>query len=104
MDREAGNLIDVMWMAWAAERLREQWPRADATSLEETARELWNDENLRSDGPPQAVEKWLREEVVGVYDAMQSDPGRAISAEEVFAAVRARHADGVRRKPRAPQD
>jgi antitoxin ParD1/3/4 len=45
-----------------------------------------------------AVEKWLREEVVGVYDAMQADPSRAISAEQVFATVRARHADRLRRK------
>src|SRR5580658_1924399 len=44
-----------------------------------------------------AVEKWLRDEVVGVYDAMQADPGRAISADQVFATVRARHADRLRR-------
>jgi antitoxin ParD1/3/4 len=50
-----------------------------------------------------AVEKWLREEVVGVYDAMQADPSRAISADQVFATVRARHADRLRRKPRDPQ-
>ena len=31
---DAGKLYDVNWVAWAAERLREQWPRADATSLE----------------------------------------------------------------------
>ena len=35
-------------------------PRADATSLEETARELCSDEDLPADGPRQAVEKWLR--------------------------------------------
>jgi hypothetical protein len=40
--------------------------------------------------------------VVGVYDAMQADPGRAISAELVFATVRARHADRLRRKPCEP--
>jgi antitoxin ParD1/3/4 len=44
-----------------------------------------------------AVEKWLREEVVGVCDAMQSDPARAIPGEQVFAAVRARHADRMKR-------
>jgi hypothetical protein len=27
---------------------------------------------------PPIVEKWLREEVTGVCDAMQADPGRAI--------------------------
>ena len=46
-----------------------------------------------------AVEKWLRDEVVGVYDALQADPGRAIPAEQVFAAVRARHADRQGKKP-----
>ncbi len=39
-----------------------------------------------------AVERWLREEVAPVYDAMQADPGRARGLEEVFGAVRARHA------------
>jgi antitoxin ParD1/3/4 len=40
-----------------------------------------------------AVERWLREDVAAVCDAMEADPGRGIAAEEVFAAVRARHAD-----------
>ncbi|MCE9661706.1 MAG: hypothetical protein K8R60_24545 [Burkholderiales bacterium] len=61
MDRPADNLIDVTWVAWCAERLRAQWPRADATSLEETARELWADERLRAMGPGEAAEKWLRQ-------------------------------------------
>ena len=51
-----------------------------------------------------AVEKWLREEVVGVYDAMKADPGRAIPAAQVFATIRARHADRIRKRPREPQD
>jgi antitoxin ParD1/3/4 len=45
-----------------------------------------------------AVERWLREEVLGVYDAMQSDPDRAIFREKVFATIRARHADRVKKK------
>ncbi len=49
-----------------------------------------------------AVEKWLREEVVGVCDAMKTDPGRAIPAEQVFATIRARHADRLKRR-REPQ-
>jgi antitoxin ParD1/3/4 len=49
-----------------------------------------------------AVGKWVCEEVVGVYDAKQADPNRAISAEQVFATVRARHADRLRRKRREP--
>jgi antitoxin ParD1/3/4 len=39
-----------------------------------------------------AVERWLREEVAPVYDAMQADPGRARSLEEVFADIRKQHA------------
>ena len=60
MDRGADNLIDMQWVALCAERLREQWPRADRTSLEETARELWAAENSRAFEPRQAAEKWLR--------------------------------------------
>lgn len=39
-----------------------------------------------------AVEKWLHDEVAPTYDAMQADPRRALSAEGVFADVRAHHA------------
>jgi antitoxin ParD1/3/4 len=38
-----------------------------------------------------AVERWLREEVVAAYDALQADPKRAIPANDVFDAIRARH-------------
>ncbi|HXR39384.1 MAG TPA: type II toxin-antitoxin system ParD family antitoxin [Terracidiphilus sp.] len=37
-----------------------------------------------------AVERWLREDVLAAYDALKADPNRAIPAEAVFAAVRAR--------------
>ena len=47
-----------------------------------------------------AVERWLRNEVVPVYDAMRSDPGRAVPAAEVAVAVAARHADRVKRTKR----
>ena len=60
MNRDADNLVDVTWVAWCAERLRQQWPRADGTSLEDAARELWVDESLRLQGPVQAAEQWLR--------------------------------------------
>lgn len=39
-----------------------------------------------------AVERWLRDDVAPVYDAMQAAPGRARSMEDVFGAIRARHA------------
>jgi antitoxin ParD1/3/4 len=39
-----------------------------------------------------AVERWLREEVVPVYDAMEAEPALGIPAGHVFAEVRAAHA------------
>jgi antitoxin ParD1/3/4 len=38
-----------------------------------------------------AVERWLREDVAPVYDAMKADPTRGIPAEKVFATIRAHH-------------
>jgi len=60
MNRDADNLVDAQWVAQCAELLREQWPRADPTSLAEAARELWADEALRELGPRQAAIGWLR--------------------------------------------
>jgi antitoxin ParD1/3/4 len=45
-----------------------------------------------------AVERWLREDVIAAYDALQADPSRAIPANQVFAAVRARHQNRVARE------
>jgi hypothetical protein len=59
MNRDAGKLEDVQWIALCAERLRRQWPRADPTSLEEAARELWQSEPLRTMPAEQAAERWL---------------------------------------------
>lgn len=42
-----------------------------------------------------AVERWLREEVAPVYDAMEAGPARGRSAEEVFGAIRERHAKAL---------
>jgi antitoxin ParD1/3/4 len=39
-----------------------------------------------------AVERWLRDEVVPVYDAMQADPKRGVPADKVMATIRAHHA------------
>jgi len=38
-----------------------------------------------------AVEKWLRNEVVSSYDALDADPKRSIPAARVFAELRVRH-------------
>jgi antitoxin ParD1/3/4 len=49
-----------------------------------------------------AVDRWLREEAVPVYDAMQADPARAIPAEQVFEEIRAEHATHMKRVKRGP--
>ncbi len=49
-----------------------------------------------------AVERWLRDEVAPVYDAMKADPSRAIAAEHVFASIRARHAARLKSDRREP--
>jgi antitoxin ParD1/3/4 len=38
-----------------------------------------------------AVERWLRDEVVPVVDAMQADPGRGLRPDQVRADLQARH-------------
>ncbi|MBV9784806.1 MAG: type II toxin-antitoxin system ParD family antitoxin [Acidisphaera sp.] len=38
-----------------------------------------------------AIERWLRDEVTPVYDAMQADPERGRQADQVGACLRARH-------------
>lgn len=48
----------------------------------------------------EAVERWLRDEVVPVYDAMQADPGRGLSADQVKAAMRAHHAGHLKKASR----
>lgn len=45
-----------------------------------------------------AIERWLREEVVPVYDEMEVHPERALSAEQVFDALRAHHAERIKTK------
>src|SRR5580658_5750567 len=46
------------------------------------------------------VERWLREEVVAAYDAMHADPSRGISADQVVAAMRAHHAEQLKKANR----
>jgi len=43
-----------------------------------------------------AIERWLVEEVAPTYDAMQEDPSRARSMDDVFNAIRARHAQALK--------
>jgi len=42
------------------------------------------------------LERWLREDVVPVAAAMDANPGLAIPAEDVFAGLRALHAERLR--------
>lgn len=44
-----------------------------------------------------AMEQWLRDEVVPVYDAYQADPSRGIPAEKVFDEIRRHHAARIRK-------
>jgi antitoxin ParD1/3/4 len=46
------------------------------------------------------VERWLRDEVAPIYDAMQADPNRGLSAARVMAAMRAHHADHLKKARR----
>ena len=39
-----------------------------------------------------SLDRWLVEEVVPTYDAMRSEPGRSVSADEVRSAINARGA------------
>ena len=61
MDPRTESLADAQWVAQCAERLRRRWPRADRTSLEDTARELALTPELRRMPPSQAAEKWVGE-------------------------------------------
>lgn len=45
-----------------------------------------------------AVERWLRDEVVPVYDAMKENPERKISAKSILSEARMRY--GAKRKVR----
>jgi antitoxin ParD1/3/4 len=48
----------------------------------------------------EAIERWLRDEVVPVYDAMQRNPDRAISGDEMTAALEARHTERLKKRKR----
>jgi hypothetical protein len=60
MNPAADNLADAHWIAWCAHRLREQWPHADPTSLEEAAGEILKDPAMRALPPAEAAVTWLR--------------------------------------------
>jgi len=43
-----------------------------------------------------AVERWLRDEVVPTYDAVRADPSLVIPLDEAFAQVRAHHEERLK--------
>jgi antitoxin ParD1/3/4 len=47
-----------------------------------------------------AVERWLKDDVAPVYDAMVADPGRGLSGEQVIMAMRAHHAGRAKKAGR----
>jgi antitoxin ParD1/3/4 len=47
-----------------------------------------------------AIDRWLHDEVVPVFDAVQADPDRAVSAQVVTAALNAHHAERLNRSKR----
>lgn len=42
------------------------------------------------------IEQWLRQKVARAYDAMKANPERGIPAEQVFAEIRALHAQQLK--------
>jgi len=47
-----------------------------------------------------SIDQWLRQEVVPVYDAMQRDPGRALSGEHLISDLRAHHVKRLKNQQR----
>jgi len=47
-----------------------------------------------------ALEKWLSEDVLPTVRAMEADPDRGLSSEEVGASLQARHAEWMRKHGR----
>ena len=60
MNRDADNLVDVQWLARCASRLRQQWPRADVSSIDEAALELRGVAWLRELPGEEAAALWLQ--------------------------------------------
>lgn len=47
------------------------------------------------------IDLWLNTEVADAYDALQANPALSVSAEEVFAGIRAEHADRMKKRASA---
>lgn len=44
----------------------------------------------------EVIERWLHNEVGGSFDAMKSDPSRAVTVDSAFASIRNRHAERMK--------
>lgn len=53
-------MSDAEWVSRCADRLQEQWPRAQRDALEETARELMQQGRWRECAGEEAAVRWLR--------------------------------------------
>ena len=74
-----------------AEALRERVRSGEYASESEVIRE-----GLRAlFARDQAIEAWLRDEVVAAYDAVVADPSRAVTAQRVRARLSAEQAGSV---------
>jgi hypothetical protein len=60
MEPQEQELRDVQWVAACAHRLRDRWPHADPTIVEELAADLWMNPALRPLPPTDAAEAWLQ--------------------------------------------
>ena len=75
-----------------AARVRDKVASGEYASDSEVVRE-----GLRAlEARDRALEHWLRTEAVAIHDRMQADPSRGLSAEEVRAALAARHEKTVK--------
>lgn len=59
------------WLQRCADRLRRQWPHVPTEVLEDTARDLMSDYELRHKAPEVAAVEWLRR---GVLSEVGSQP------------------------------
>ncbi len=73
-------------LAWDLEFTLENWDLGQEKAMKEIVATL------------QAAEEivWLEQKIGPVHDAMLADPGRGIPAREVFASIRARHAERMK--------
>ena len=75
-----------------AELVRTKVESGDYASESEVIREGLRALQLRD----QAVEKWLREEVVPAYDAMKANPSSRLTGTQVRASLAAHHKAAVK--------